>query len=135
LKYLLDTNACIQLLRRGQGDAVRRRIAPLAVDDVALCAPVRYELFFGAHRSDRREENLAKVRVLLAQFASLPFDDAAAERAAEIRAHLTGRGTPIGPADLLIAAIAVSKNLTLVTNNTAEFGRVPSLKIEDWQNG
>lgn len=67
------------------------------------------------------------------QFQSIPFDDHAAEHYGSIRAHLANAGTPIGPNDLFIAALARAKDLTLVSNNTAEFSRVPGLKLEDWQ--
>lgn len=67
------------------------------------------------------------------QFASLPFDDAAAEQYGRIRADLTGRGLVVGGNDLMIAAIAVATGCTLVTHNTAEFSRVVGLAIEDWQ--
>ena len=64
---------------------------------------------------------------------SLPFDDSAAEEYGRIRAHLANLGTPIGPNDLLIAAIALANKITLVSHNTAEFSRVPGLILEDWQ--
>ena len=67
------------------------------------------------------------------QFVSLPFDDAAASVYAIIRAHLESAGTPIGPYDLQIAAIALANGLTLVTHNTREFSRVPGLLLEDWE--
>jgi len=84
-------------------------------------------------RSSRATENLAKVRQFLSQFASLPFDDDAAETYGRIRADLTGRGVTIGPNDLLIAAIAQTNDTTLITHNVDEFSRVAGLKIEDWE--
>ena len=77
--------------------------------------------------------NLALIATLRQQFVSLPFDDRAAEEYGKVRAHLTALGTPIGPNDLMIAAIALANQLTLVTHNTAEFSRVPGLTLEDWQ--
>jgi tRNA(fMet)-specific endonuclease VapC len=74
-----------------------------------------------------------RVEQLRRQFVSLPFDDHAGEEAGRVRAYLAGLGTPIGPNDLLIAAIALANGLTLVTHNTSEFSRVPGLNIEDWQ--
>ena len=64
---------------------------------------------------------------------SLPFDDRAAEEYGKVRSHLAVLGTPIGPNDLMIAAIALANHMTLVTHNTAEFSRVPGLTLEDWQ--
>jgi tRNA(fMet)-specific endonuclease VapC len=90
------------------------------------------ELLLGALRSARPQANRAQVDAFVRGLVSLPFDDAAAERFAEIRADLEARGLPIGPYDMQIAAIALMHRLTLVTNNTAEFRRVTGLTLEDW---
>ena len=84
-------------------------------------------------RSRDAATNLTKVGLFLSRFLSLPFDDAAADIYGQIRADLVGRGQIIGPNDLLIASIARARDLTLVTHNIAEFGRVQGLKIEDWE--
>jgi tRNA(fMet)-specific endonuclease VapC len=104
-------------------------------DEIRLCSVVVAELFFGAFRSPAQYQsrNLALLATFLPLFVSLPFDDSAAEVFGRIRADLTARGVIIGPYDLQIAAIALAQNLTLVTHNTREFGRVPGLQIEDWQ--
>lgn len=145
--YLLDSNVCITLLRADSAPAsgargraalraavIRRRHdeADALGHEVCSCSVVRYELLTGAEKSDRPEHNAAKVHSLLAAFRSFPFDTRAADDAARIRAHVETRGTPIGPSDLLIAAIARANGLTLVTANTAEFARVPGLAIIDW---
>jgi tRNA(fMet)-specific endonuclease VapC len=67
------------------------------------------------------------------QFPILPFEAHAADEYSKIRSHLASLGTPIGPNDLMIAAIALANGQILVTHNTAEFGRVPGLVLEDWQ--
>ena len=67
------------------------------------------------------------------QASPMPFDDRAAEEYGKVREHLAALGTPIGPNDLMIAVIARVNQLTLVTHNTTEFGRVPGLTLEDWQ--
>ena len=92
------------------------------------------ELFYGAHHGvvAKLAANLALIARLQQQFRSLPFDDRAAADYGELRAYLDANGTPIGPNDLMIAAIARIHGLTLVTNNTKEFSRVPGLKLEDW---
>lgn len=100
---------------------------------MSTCAVVKAELFFGAMKSINPAQSLSKQNGFLNQFVSLPFDDAAAEYYAQIRAHLAKVGTPIGPNDLLIAAIARAHNLTLVTHNTREFQRVPALALQDWK--
>jgi tRNA(fMet)-specific endonuclease VapC len=101
-------------------------------NEIVLCSIVKAELLFGAFKSARRAENLAKVERFAGRFTSLPFDDAAALSYAEIRAALERAGTPIGPNDLLIAAIAVTYDTTLVTENVDEFARVPKLRWEAW---
>lgn len=134
MKYLLDSNTCIGWLRLSQPKLVAR-IAAENPSNLVVCSIVVGELIFGAERSspEYRDNNRQRVLQLRLQFASLPFDDLAAEEYGRIRAHLANQGTPIGPNDLLIAAIARSQGLTLVTNNTSEFSRVPGLFIEDWQ--
>jgi tRNA(fMet)-specific endonuclease VapC len=77
--------------------------------------------------------NLALIARLRQQFTCLPFFDSAADEYGKIRADLASRGTMMGPNDLMIASIALANGLTLVTHNTAEFGRIPALLTEDWQ--
>ncbi|MDZ7617055.1 MAG: PIN domain-containing protein [Patescibacteria group bacterium] len=135
MSYLLDTNSVIDHLRRGQRSKVTSRLADALPGSVFLCSVVLAELIYGAIRSGAAHQaaNLALLAQLREQFVSLPFDDQAAEEYGRIRAHLTVSGTPIGPNDLMIAAIARARGTTLVTHNTAEFNRVPGLVLEDWQ--
>lgn len=100
--------------------------------DIALCSIVKSEPLFGAHKSAKSVENLASLEVFFGPFASLPFDDQAAELAGRVRAELEKAGTPIGPNDLLIGALALSRGLIVVTRNTREFGRISGLALEDW---
>ena len=95
---------------------------------------VKAELFFGAALSSDPIKTLANQRLFLSRFPSLPFDDSAADAYAEIRADLTRRGQLIGPNDLMIAAMCRANDVTLVTHNVGEFGRVAGLKIEDWES-
>ena len=134
MKYLLDTNTCIRYLN-GRSPAVLERLDALPDSDIAVCSVVKFELRYGALRSDYVEKMLEKQEIFLNRYASLPFDDAALFHAARIRADLAQAGTPIGPYDLLIAAIALTHDLILVTHNVKEFGRVTRLKIEDWEGG
>lgn len=133
MKYLLDTSTCISHLR-GRSPTVTDRLAS-ETGKVALCSVVVSELVFGACRSVDPQTELAKVERFIAGFTSLPLDDAAASSAGRIRAVLSAAGTPIGPYDLLIAAIAVANGLALVTSNAAEFARVAGLAVEDWRTG
>lgn len=133
MKYLLDTNTCVHYLRLGSKSPVAGKLAATNPGEVALCSVVLGELLFGALRSSDPAKNTAQVRTFAGGFPSLPFDDDAADRYAEIRADLAANGTPIGPNDMLIAAIALARGLTLVTHNTTEFRRVVGLTLDDWQ--
>lgn len=132
MKYLLDTNACIVYLNRSVS-GVRRRLEATPSDDIAVCSIVKAELFYGALRSRNFERTLAQQQRFLNQFVSLPFDDQASLTYSRIRVQLEAEGTPIGPYDLQIAAIAIANTLILVTHNTREFGRIEALQIEDWE--
>jgi tRNA(fMet)-specific endonuclease VapC len=132
MMYLLDTNTCIDFLRRRNAGVIANLQARPA-DDLRLCSVVLAELFFGALRSADSAGNMLRILEFAAAFTSLPFGDHAANIHAEIRADLAVRGTPIGPHDSQIAAIALTGNLTLVTANTAEFSRVSGLAIENWR--
>ena len=104
-----------------------RRSEQLAVSTIVLS-----ELHFGAENSARPERNLAVIESFTARLEVMDFDASAAAHSGQIRAALKRAGQPIGPYDLLIAGHARSAGLTLVTNNAAEFGRVPGLMIENW---
>ena len=132
MRYLLDTNVCARYLN-GRAPAVRTRIRSTRREDIVVCSIVKAELFYGAMRSNDIEGTLRKQQQFLNLFVSLPFDDAAALIYGRIRADLTALGTPIGPNDFQIAAIAMANNLVLVTHNTGEFSRVSGLLLEDWE--
>ncbi len=133
MTYLLDTNTCIQYLN-GRSEKIRQHLGSKQPQDIGLCSVVKAELFYGVMKSAKPEENLTKLRQFVSHFISLPFDDNAAEIYGGIRAQLEKSGTPIGPNDLLIAAIAVANDVILVTHNTSEFSRIVGLKLEDWEN-
>ncbi|MGQ0736681.1 MAG: type II toxin-antitoxin system VapC family toxin [Acidobacteriota bacterium] len=130
MRYLLDANAVIALLN-DTTSPIARRIRRYAPRDFAASAVVIHELYYGAFKSQRVEQNVARVDAL--QFSVLEFDEEDAREAGQIRAHLASKGTPIGPYDVLIAGQAKARELTLVTHNTTEFARVPGLKVEDWK--
>lgn len=131
MKYLLDTNTCIRYLN-GRSPNIRQKLDSLEPDDIAIPSIVKAELFFGSRKSQNPEQALEKQRKFLMPYISLPFDDEAAETYALIRATLEKQGKPIGPNDLIVAAIAISKNLIVVTHNIKEFSRVPNIQLEDW---
>lgn len=129
MKYLLDTNTLIAILndRRSKPSKKLRRHDP---GDVVTSSIVVHELYFGAFKSGRTIDNVARLDEL--QVPTLSLDREDARSAGEIRAVLKKAGTPIGPYDILIAGQAFARNLILVTNNTREFARVGGLQIEDW---
>jgi tRNA(fMet)-specific endonuclease VapC len=129
--FLLDTNTCVAYLRQNNA-LVLGHIKARPPDELRLCSVVVAELYFGAFKSPQPAKNFALLATFLPVFLSLTFDDAAAKPYGQIRADLEAKGTPIGPNDLMIAAIALSYDLTLVTHNTAESSRVPGLKLVDW---
>jgi tRNA(fMet)-specific endonuclease VapC len=130
LRYLLDTNTVIFVLKN-KPDSMRQRFnehtGRLAISSVVLS-----ELVYGAENSARPEDNLRNIEGFIARLEVLPFDTDAAYHTGQIRAQLRKAGTPIGPYDCMIAGHARSRGLTVVTNNTAEFQRVPGLQLEDW---
>ncbi|AZN96020.1 type II toxin-antitoxin system VapC family toxin [Mesorhizobium sp. M9A.F.Ca.ET.002.03.1.2] len=126
--YLLDTNAVIAIMK---GDAdLQARLKPYRPQDFALSAIVVHELYYGAQKSQRKADNLARIEAL--QFPVLEFDREDARHAGEIRATLATSGTPIGPYDALIGGQARARNLTLITRNAREFERIKNLTIETW---
>ncbi len=130
--FLLDTNVCIRILN-GSSPAVAARLQATNPAEVRLCAIVKAELVYGARKSSRVEDNLRLLRRFFAPLVSLPFDDRCADEAGLIRLDLERSGRPIGPNDLLIAATARAHDLVLVTHNGREFGRIPGLRVEDWE--
>jgi tRNA(fMet)-specific endonuclease VapC len=132
MAWLLDTNAWITYLKMPQS-SIRSCLETLRPADVLLCSVVKAELLHGAEKYGNRERRLAVLRELFAPYVSLAFDDAAASAYGRIRHELETAGNVIGPNDLMIAAIALAGNHTLVTHNTAEFSRVSGLALEDWQ--
>ena len=131
IDYLLDTNAIIALLTQ-RSERLLARIRALQPGQIGLSTVVVHELYFGAYKSQKIDFNLETIRRLLADLVVLELDREDARAAGEIRAALARKGTPIGPYDVLIAGQAVARKLTLVTNNTAEFSRVDTLRLEDW---
>ncbi len=130
MRYLLDTDTCIWLLR--EREPVYSRVREESPDDLALASMTEAELRFGALRSRDPASGLARVEALLAApIAVLPFDREAARVHATLRLAL--RAQPVGERDLVIASVAVAHGLVLVTGNLREFARVPELEVEDWR--
>jgi len=130
LRYLLDTNLCIRVLR-DRPAGLRERFN-LNADALCISIVVLTELLHGAAKSARPEHNRQEVERFAAKLETLSFDAAAADHAADIRAALERSGQPIGGYDILIAGQARSRGLIVVTGNLSEFRRVEGLRCEDW---
>ncbi len=131
MRYILDANAVIALLKDSDSK-ISRRVRKVPPADVVISSIVAHELFFGAYKSKRVKHNLDIFDALL--FQVVEFDKEDAREAGEIRAFLSNAGTPIGPYDVLLAGQAKARGLTVITHNVKEFGRVPGLKVENWQD-
>ena len=131
MKYLLDTNILIYIIKNKPPQSARR-FSRLSPEDLATSSLVLSELMFGAMKSQYSNQAMNAIHSIAAALTVLPYDTNAADHYAEIRFELERNGTPIGAMDLLIAAHARSQSLVLVTNNVKEFQRVPGLKVENW---
>jgi tRNA(fMet)-specific endonuclease VapC len=131
MRYLLDTNICIQMIRRKPSELLSRLTA-LPMGDVGLSTITAAELHVGVQKSRDPARNAEALTMFLLPLEIADFGYAAAEAYGRIRATLEAAGTPIGPLDTLIAGHAVSLNTILVTDNVTEFSRVPGLRIENW---
>jgi tRNA(fMet)-specific endonuclease VapC len=134
VKYLLDTNSWVFHIRQDPNSKVTANLTAAPPGSVYLGSVVLAELLYGVLLSSTayHTANLTLVGMLQSQYPSVVFDHQAAHEYAKIRAHLKKMGTPIGPNDMLIAALALANGMTLVTHNTVEFSRVPGLILEDW---
>ncbi|MBW2239517.1 MAG: type II toxin-antitoxin system VapC family toxin [Deltaproteobacteria bacterium] len=131
MKFMLDTNICIYIIKRKPPDAIERfnqtEISQIGISSITLS-----ELLYGVSKSSKPEQNQIALMQFVAPLEILPYSDEAAQYYGDLRAHLEKHGTPIGSLDMLIAAHALSIACTLVTNNEKEFIRIPNLKIDNW---
>ena len=130
-RYMLDTDTCSYIMKRSN-PAVLNRLQQVPVSDVCISVITKSELLYGVEISPRRHQDEIALDAFLAHVDVLDFPDEAATHYANVRANLKSQGALIGANDLFIAAHARSLGLTLVTNNTGEFERVPNLMIENW---
>ena len=131
MKYMLDTNICIYAIKK-KPDTVLERLHREIDSGICISSITLAELQFGVEKSLFPEKNTAALSQFLVALNVLSFDDQAAVEYGRICAYLQKRGTPIGTMDMLIAAHAKTAGLTLVTNNTREFERVPDLALDNW---
>ena len=128
--HFLDTNTVIYFFR-GEGK-VSERLLAMRPKAIALSSIVVYELYLGIAKSSSPNKRRSQLKTLLDVVNFFPFSHDEAHSAAEIRADLEKKGTPIGPYDVLIAAVAKTHGGVLVTRNQREFSRIADLKLEDW---
>lgn len=131
MKYLLDTNICVTLIRQKSKKLIKR-LTSHKPGDIGISTITIAELIHGAQKSSHTEQNMTALDQFLLPLEIADFDQSAAVVYGHIRTYLENKGTLIGSMDMLIAAHALSLNIALVTNNTREFKRVPTLKIVDW---
>ncbi len=134
MRYLLDTNICIYIIKKRPPEVLERLVS-LDPEEVGVSSITVAELEYGVAKSSRPRQNREALLNFLAPLQILAFDDQAAQHYGKIRAYLERKGQTIGAMDLLIAAHSRSLSLTLVTNNEKEFSRVPGLTVENWVNG
>jgi len=131
MKFMLDTNTCIYIIKRKPSKAIERfkrsKISQIGTSSITLS-----ELLYGVSKSSKPEQNQMALAQFVAPLEILPYGDEAAQHYGDLRVHLEKRGTPIGSLDMLIAAHAFAIDCTLVTNNEKEFIRIPRLKIDNW---
>ena len=131
MKYMLDTNICIYVIKN-KPSVVLQQFHSHQAEGLCISAITLAELTHGVEKSEQHEKNAAALLHLLDLLKVIPFDNHAAFEYGKICAYLQKLGTPIGTMDMLIAAHARLHSLTIVTNNIREFSRVPKLTIENW---
>jgi tRNA(fMet)-specific endonuclease VapC len=133
MRYMLDTNILVYLLNaRPHHQVVLDRFDSEDPHDMVVSSITLAELRFGIEKSGRRETSRRVLQQVLDALNVSPFDAKAAQMYGSVRASLEAEGNPIGPLDTLIAAHALSLDLTLVTNNVREFSKVRRLRVENW---
>lgn len=131
MKYMLDTNICIFLIRQ-KSPLLLTKLRSFTLGAIGVSTITVAELTFGVEKSQYVAQNHHALQQFLLPLEIAEFDHDAAMAYGQIRAYVERNGMPIGALDTLIAAHAVSLGITLVTNNTKEFSRIPALTIEDW---
>ena len=131
MKYMLDTNICIYIIKKRPIHIIQT-LQQYDIGDLCISSIVVAELEYGIAKSSKPQENRFSLMEFLAPFEIIDFDEKAAKAFGEIRANLEKQGKVIGPFDLQIAAHALSNDYVIVTNNVKEFERVDGLKVVNW---
>ncbi|MBI2336274.1 MAG: type II toxin-antitoxin system VapC family toxin [Deltaproteobacteria bacterium] len=131
MKYMLDTNICIYLIKK-KPPVVIGRLKKKKLSEVCISSITFSELEYGVEKSERIDQNKIALAEFILPIDVMPYDELAATQYGRVRTYLEKKGQTLGALDMLIAAHALSVGVTLVTNNVREFARVPGLKIENW---
>jgi tRNA(fMet)-specific endonuclease VapC len=131
MKFMLDTNMCIHLIKH-RPQRLLDRFDRTPVGDIGISSVTLAELEYGVAKSSRMERNREALRKFVTPLEIASFDRSAAAVYGKVRALLESKGKPIGSMDMLIAAHALSLGARVVTNNEAEFKRVSGLKVDNW---
>ncbi len=131
MKFLLDTNTCIYIIKN-KPPQVLQKFQTFNVSDIGISSITVAELEYGVYKSQRQQKNKLALTQFLILLEIVPFDETSTQLYGQIRAELERKGTVIGAMDMLIASQAMSLGLTLVTNNIKEFSRIPGLVLENW---
>lgn len=129
--YLLDTNICIYAMKN-RYPSLTERLFAVPPEQIVLSAVTVGEMEYGASKSRWGDRTRFRMQLFCSAYTVLPFSERDAVVFGRLRAELAAQGTPIGPYDIMIAAQAVCRGLTVVTHNTGEFARVPGIELEDW---
>ena len=127
----MDTNICIHFLK-GEFPSIRENLLATPPNEIKIPVIVHSGLLYGVQKSSRKKENIRKLQEFLMPFEIVSYTERMSETYAEIRAGCEAKGEPVGPNDLLIAAIVIANKGTLATRNTKEFSRIPGLKLTEW---
>ncbi len=131
MRYLLDTNICIFIIKQ-KPSTVLKKFETLLPGDIGISSVTLAELFYGVEKSKQKEKNFFALSNFILPLEVVDFDAQAAAFYGSIRSSLETLGKTIGSLDLMIAAHAKSRGLIIVTNNKKEFSRVDGLVVEDW---
>ncbi|HAN76030.1 MAG TPA: VapC toxin family PIN domain ribonuclease [Planktothrix sp. UBA8407] len=131
MKYLLDTNICIYIIKKNH-QSVLDKFQSLTLGEIGISAITVAELEYGVYKSQKQQQNRKALATFLIPLQIISYDIQATQVYAQLRGELEKKGTVIGAMDMLIASQAISLQVTLVTNNLKEFSRIPNLLLENW---
>ena len=130
MKYLLDTNICVYWLKGNE--QIEQKVLSVGIDNISISFINVSELYYGAYKSQRVDENLATIRQFTDRVTVIESDESVSEEFGNLKASLESAGMVIDDADIFIASCARVYGLTLVTNNVKHFRRIKGFKLDNW---